>query len=225
FVFMGFELRHVIAKEMLNLVDDLSAWNNFPWGLSVAELVKKIGDMQRDFQTCITAVEQYVKHHKSFSSFTENPDNQATLMNKITDMGVEFQRRIIAIEQYLKIPTSSNVENTSNVAEECMNVDQNTSCESDVDAKNVDNDSMDVDHDLKVEEQQNVAGKNLIDEFELQVPSENLINNENFIDEEDQQFSSKNLEVPLDGEELFAVQSLMQMNDFDLPKEVHMLII
>ncbi|GKD08270.1 hypothetical protein Tco_1187955 [Tanacetum coccineum] len=31
FVFMGFELRHVIANELLGLVDDLSAWNDFPW--------------------------------------------------------------------------------------------------------------------------------------------------------------------------------------------------
>ncbi|GJZ69947.1 putative reverse transcriptase domain-containing protein [Tanacetum coccineum] len=32
FVFMGYELRHVIANEVLNLVDDFSSWNNFPWG-------------------------------------------------------------------------------------------------------------------------------------------------------------------------------------------------
>nr|GEV99925.1 phospholipase-like protein [Tanacetum cinerariifolium] len=99
FVFMGFELRHVILNELLNLVDDFSAWDNFPWGqhiwaefhnaksrfkrqvvrtevsrevhvrtevsrevyvrtdvhhyvdegLSVKDLVKKIGDMQRGF--------------------------------------------------------------------------------------------------------------------------------------------------------------------------------
>ncbi|GJY06087.1 hypothetical protein Tco_0373141 [Tanacetum coccineum] len=29
FVFMGFELRHVIANELLGLVDDLSVWNDF----------------------------------------------------------------------------------------------------------------------------------------------------------------------------------------------------
>ncbi|GKB94397.1 hypothetical protein Tco_0980534 [Tanacetum coccineum] len=32
FVFIGFELRHVIANELLGLVDDLLAWNDFPWG-------------------------------------------------------------------------------------------------------------------------------------------------------------------------------------------------
>ncbi|GKA90636.1 retrovirus-related pol polyprotein from transposon TNT 1-94 [Tanacetum coccineum] len=31
FVFMGFELRHVIVNELLGLVDDLSAWNDFSW--------------------------------------------------------------------------------------------------------------------------------------------------------------------------------------------------
>ncbi|GJU61680.1 ulp1 protease family, C-terminal catalytic domain-containing protein [Tanacetum coccineum] len=159
--------------------------------------------------------------HDSVSSFAENPDNRAALMNKITNMEVEFQRRITTIEQYLKIHTSSNVEKTSNVAEECMDVDLNsmyvdrdvkTSCVSYVYAKNMDNDSMDVDHDPKVVEQQYVAGKNLINEFEQQVTSKNFINDEaleephvagkNFIDEEDQQASSKNLEV--EEEELFA---------------------
>ncbi|GKE82848.1 hypothetical protein Tco_1552848 [Tanacetum coccineum] len=33
-------------------------------GLSVPELLKKISDMQRDFQSRITAVEQFVNHHK-----------------------------------------------------------------------------------------------------------------------------------------------------------------
>ncbi|GJR26210.1 phospholipase-like protein [Tanacetum coccineum] len=32
FCFMGFELRHVNANELFGLVDDLSAWNDFPWG-------------------------------------------------------------------------------------------------------------------------------------------------------------------------------------------------
>ncbi|GJU93672.1 phospholipase-like protein [Tanacetum coccineum] len=37
FVFMSFELRHVISKEVLNLVDDFSAWDNFPWGQHIWE--------------------------------------------------------------------------------------------------------------------------------------------------------------------------------------------
>ncbi|GJT35571.1 phospholipase-like protein [Tanacetum coccineum] len=192
-------------------------------GLSVQDLVKKIGDMQREFQSRITAVEQYVNQHKtsstandspvdnvfsdtkdfdhdSFSSFTENPDDRAALMNKITDMRTSF--------------------------------------ESDVDTKNVNNDSMDVDDDPKVLEQQNISGKNLFDEFEQQVSSNNLINHEaleepnvagnNLFQEEDQQFSSKNLDVQqealemdvqLEMEERFAVDNLCSMIDFDIPKE------
>nr|GEX00797.1 phospholipase-like protein [Tanacetum cinerariifolium] len=87
-------------------------------GLSVQDLVKKIGDMLQEFQSRITAVEQYVNQHKtsstsndspvdnvfsdtrdfdhdSFSRFTENPVDRAALMNKITDMRVDFQRRMI----------------------------------------------------------------------------------------------------------------------------------
>nr|GEZ51170.1 hypothetical protein [Tanacetum cinerariifolium] len=43
-------------------------------GLSVPELLKKISDMQWDFQSRITAIEQFVNHHKDFGSLTENPD-------------------------------------------------------------------------------------------------------------------------------------------------------
>ncbi|GJX75543.1 hypothetical protein Tco_0322354 [Tanacetum coccineum] len=202
--------------------------------LSVQDLVKKIGDMQREFQSRITAVEQYVNQHKtsstandspvdnvfsdtrnfdhdSFSRFTENPDDRAALINKITDMRVDFQRRITAIEQYLKISTSSNVEKTSNVVQDCMNVDKNPSCgfdnhvktsvESYVDNQNVDNHSMDFhqdprtlfesdvnnhsmdfDHDPKVLEQQNISGKNLFDEFEQQVSLNNLFNHEALVE-------------------------------------------
>ncbi|GKD93239.1 hypothetical protein Tco_1373076, partial [Tanacetum coccineum] len=144
------------------------------------DLVKKIGDMQREFQSPITAVEQYVNQHKTSSTandspvdnvfsdtrdfdhdkFTENLVNRAALMNKITDMRADFQRRITAIEQYLKISTSSNVEKTSfesdvdtkNVDNHSMDFDHDpkTSFESDVDTNNVDNHSMDVDHDPKV---------------------------------------------------------------------------
>ncbi|GJW02134.1 hypothetical protein Tco_1560990 [Tanacetum coccineum] len=111
-------------------------------------------------------------NHDSFGSFRENPDHQVALMNKIMNMGVEFQRRITTIKKYLKISTSSNVEKASNVVEECMEVDQNPSCGSDnhvkhgdkqsmyvdrhvkvcclLNEKNVDNNSMDVDHDPKI---------------------------------------------------------------------------
>nr|GEW01770.1 putative hAT dimerization domain-containing protein [Tanacetum cinerariifolium] len=164
-------------------------------------------------------------NHDSFSSFTDHPDNRATLLNKIMDIRVDFQRRITAIEQYLKISTSFKVEQTSNVVQDCMDVDQNPSCGYDNHVKLRDKESMHVDRDIKVVEQQKILGKDLFDEFEQQVSSNNLINDEepqlagnNFIHEEDQQFSSKNLDVQLEGKELFAVQSLCSLIDFDLQK-------
>nr|GFC37920.1 phospholipase-like protein [Tanacetum cinerariifolium] len=43
FVFMDFELRNVIANELLGLVDDLSAWIDFPWGEYMSiELHKRV---------------------------------------------------------------------------------------------------------------------------------------------------------------------------------------
>nr|GEV96243.1 hypothetical protein [Tanacetum cinerariifolium] len=64
---------------------------------------------------------------------------------------------------------------------------------------------MNVDHDPKVLEQQNISEKNLFDEFKQQASSNNFINHEaleepivadnNLFQEEDQQFSSKNLHV------------------------------
>ncbi|GKF04050.1 hypothetical protein Tco_0034718, partial [Tanacetum coccineum] len=94
-------------------------------GLSVPELLKKISDMQQDFQSRITAVEQFVNHHKpsktesdshvtnvfsnsmefdhhDFGSLTKNPHNRVALMKKITGMEVEFQRRITSIEDFFK---------------------------------------------------------------------------------------------------------------------------
>ncbi|GJR11049.1 phospholipase-like protein [Tanacetum coccineum] len=257
-------------------------------GLSVPELLKKIFDMQRDFQSRITVVEQFVNYHKTsdshvtnvfsnsmefdhhdFGSLTENPHNRVALMKKITDMEVEFQRRITSIEDFLKIPRSPNLEknsnvaaecmsvdkNTSNVAAECMSVDKNPSCGSDVKAgnkesmcvdssvktscatdineNNVHNDSMDFDHDPKVVEQnefdQNVADKNLIHDFDQTVEWKILLNDEvleepqlsglNFIVEDHQQVSSNNCEVPLAGAEKIAVDALMKIINFDIPKE------
>nr|GEV95379.1 phospholipase-like protein [Tanacetum cinerariifolium] len=255
FVFMGFELIHVISNEVLNLVDDFSAWDNFPWGhyiweefhkrvhnndhtvrkkawfkhkvvsrevhvrtevrrevqvrtdvhhyvdegLSVQDLVKKIGDMQWEFKSRITTVEQYVSQHKTSSTandpmimvlailgtlimmFTENPNDRAALINKITDMRVDFQRRITAIEQYLKISTSSNVEKTS--------------VESHVDNQNVDNPSMDFDHDPKALEEPNMT-----------------VNN--FFQKEDQQFSLKNFRCSTRGRRGPRVPEMTTHNNF-----------
>ncbi|GJU71120.1 hypothetical protein Tco_1262525, partial [Tanacetum coccineum] len=73
-------------------------------GLSVRVILKKISDMQRDFQSRITTVEQFTfdSHvtnvfsnsmefdNHDFSSLIENPHNRVALMKKITDMKVEF---------------------------------------------------------------------------------------------------------------------------------------
>nr|GEW43784.1 hypothetical protein [Tanacetum cinerariifolium] len=141
-------------------------------GLSVAELIKKIGDMQRDFQSRITVVEQYVKYHKTSGIGSDSP------LNNVFSNKIEF--------------------------------DHDPSCVFDNHVKLRDKESMYVDRDVKV------SSENLINDEALEEPH---VAGKNFIDEEDQQFSLKNLEVPLDGEECFAVQSLMQMIDFDLPKE------
>ncbi|GJR63815.1 ulp1 protease family, C-terminal catalytic domain-containing protein [Tanacetum coccineum] len=205
-------------------------------GLSVPELLKKISDMQRNFQS--TVVEQF-----DFSSLTKNPHNRVALMKKITDMEVEFQRRITSIEDFLKIPRSPNLEKNSNVAAECMSVDKNTSnvdaecmsidknpsCGSDVKVGN--KESMWVDSFVKVVEQnefdQNVADKNLIHDFDQtvewkmndEVLEEPQLSGPNFIVEDHQQVSSKNCEVPLAGAEKIAVDALMKIINFDIPKE------
>ncbi|GJW19752.1 hypothetical protein Tco_0027188 [Tanacetum coccineum] len=363
FVFMGFELRHVISNQVLNLVNDFSAWDSFPWGQYIWEEfhkmfkeqdviprsvawsdrtpflkcdydrlinvrtrlrtitsssdemnkpwwkssleyfhnvsnastsshapsnkkklqfkrkvvsrevhvhIEKIGDMQREFQSRITIVEQYVNQHKtsstandspvdkvfsntrnfdhdSFSRFTENPDDRAALINKITDMRVDFQRRITVIEQYLKISTSTNVEKTSNEVQDCMDVDKNPSCRSDnhvktsvesyVDNQNVDNHPMDFYHDSKTSfesdvnnhsmdfdhdpKEPNVAVENLFQEEDQQFSSKNMDVQQEALEEPnvDQQFSAKKLDAQLEMEELFAVDTLCSMIDFDIPKE------
>ncbi|GKA80830.1 hypothetical protein Tco_0787522, partial [Tanacetum coccineum] len=275
FVFMGFELRHVIENELLGLVDDLSAWNDFPWGeymwielhkrgrnkalyltpsfnemkqkctlevhhevdvrtnvhhdvdeglsvpdayhdveegLSMREILKKISDMQRDFQSRILQLSKF-----DFSSLTENPHNHVALMKKITDM--------------------------------------KPSCGSDVKAGN--KEYMCVDSSVKVVEQnefnQNVANKNLIHDFDqtvewkmndedgvfcqygycftsrmmrstlecvlINVLEEPQLLGPNFIVEDHQQVSSKNCEVSLAGAKKIAVDALIKIINFEIPKE------
>nr|GEY78104.1 hypothetical protein [Tanacetum cinerariifolium] len=103
-----------------------------------------------------------------------------------------------------------------------------TSLESDVDTKNVDNHFMDFDHDPKV--QPNVAGNKLTNEEDQQFSLKNLdvqqealeepnVADKNLTDEDDQQFFAKNLDVQLGIEEIFAVEPLCSLIDFDFPKE------
>ncbi|GJS57835.1 hypothetical protein Tco_0652619 [Tanacetum coccineum] len=197
--------------------------------------------MQRDFQSRITAVEQFVNHHKTsdshvtnvfsnsmefddhdFGSLTENPHNRVALMKKITEcMSVD------------KNPSCGSDVKAGNKESMCVDSSVKTSCATDINANNVHNDSMDFDHDPKVVEQnefdQNVADKNLIHDFDQTVEWKILLNDEvleepqlsgpNFIVEEHQQVSSKNCEVPLAGAEKIAVDALMKIINFDIPKE------
>ncbi|GJR37643.1 hypothetical protein Tco_1213327 [Tanacetum coccineum] len=114
----------------------------------------------------------------------------------------------------------------------CVDSSVKTSCATDINANNVHNDSMDFDHDPKQNEfDQNVADKNLIHDFDQTVEWETLVNDEdsaleepqlsgpNFIIEEHQQVSSKNCEVPLAGAKKIAVDALMNIINFDIPKE------
>nr|GEV19280.1 retrovirus-related Pol polyprotein from transposon TNT 1-94 [Tanacetum cinerariifolium] len=189
FVFMGFELRHVVANELFGLVEDLSAWNDFPWGEYMwIELYKR-----------------------DFGSLTENLHNHVALMKRITNMEVEFQRHITAIEDFfLKIPRSPNLERVypscgydvkaENKESMCVDSSVKTSCVTDINANNVHNDYMDFDHDPNVLEEPQLSGLN-------------------FIVEDHQQVSSKNYEVPLAGAEKIAVYALMKIINFDIPKE------
>nr|GEV17666.1 ulp1 protease family, C-terminal catalytic domain-containing protein [Tanacetum cinerariifolium] len=189
-------------------------------------------------------------HHDS-GSLIENPHNRVALMKKITDMDmeVEFHICITSIEDFLKIPRSPNLEKTSNVAAECIHrvdlmlrleikesmcIDSSvkTSCATDINANNVHNDSMDLDHDPRVVEQnefdQNVVYKILIHDFDQTVEWKILLDDEvleepqlsglNFVVEEHQQVSSKNCEVPLAGAKKIAVDALMKIINFDITR-------
>nr|GEZ09712.1 ulp1 protease family, C-terminal catalytic domain-containing protein [Tanacetum cinerariifolium] len=139
-----------------------------------------------------------------FGSLTENPHNRVALMKKITYMEVEFQIRITSIEDFLKIPRSSNLEKTSNVVAECMSVDKNPSCGSDVNAGN--KESMCVDSSVKTPCAIDINANN--------------VHNDSIDFDHDSKVSSKNCEVPLAGAEKIAVDTLMKIINFDIPKEV-----
>nr|GEX50424.1 hypothetical protein [Tanacetum cinerariifolium] len=196
---MSLEYFHNVSKAKVHCEVDVhtNVHHDVDEGLSVPELLKKIFDMQRDFQSRITAVEKFVNHHKTsdshvtnvfsnsmefddhdFGSLTENPHNRVALMKRIT-----------------------NMEN-SNVAAESMSVDKNTS---------------------------NVVAeyKNLIHDFDQtvkwkmndEVLKEPQFSGLNLIVEDHQQVSSKNCEVLQVGAEKIAVDALIKIINFDIPKE------
>ncbi|GJY06870.1 hypothetical protein Tco_0373924 [Tanacetum coccineum] len=142
-----------------------------------------------------------------------------------------------------KNPSCGSDVKAGNKESMCVDSSVKTSCVTDINANNVHNDSMDFDHDIKVVEQnefdQNVADKNLIHDFDQTVEWKILVNDEaisfknsitqvdepcqapgpNFIVEEHQQVSSKNCELPLAGSEKIAVDALMKIIKFNIPKE------
>nr|GEZ81875.1 hypothetical protein [Tanacetum cinerariifolium] len=84
--------------------------------------------------------------------------------------------------------------NAGNKESMCVDSSVKTSCTTDINANNVHNDSMDFDHDPK-------------------------LSGPNFIMEEHQQVSSKNCEVLIARAEMIAVNALMKIINFDIPKE------
>nr|GEU53107.1 phospholipase-like protein [Tanacetum cinerariifolium] len=200
FVFMGFELRHVIANELLGLVDGLSAWNDFPGRMSLEyfhNVSKAKVHREVDVRTNV--------HHdvdEGFSVPDVHHDVEEGLRVpellkknsdiKITNMEVEFQRRITSIEDFLKIPRSPNLEKLScrfdvkfvNKESMCADSSFKTSCATDINANNVHNDSMDFDR------------------------------------KSTNRFHKKNYEIPLAGAEKIAVDALMKIINFDMPKEL-----
>ncbi|GJY58401.1 ulp1 protease family, C-terminal catalytic domain-containing protein [Tanacetum coccineum] len=170
-----------------------------------------------------------------FSCLTENPHNRVALTKKITDMEVQFQRRITLIEEYLKMPRSAhlekssnvdaecgsdvkagnkesmcvdsspNLEKMSNVAAECMFVDPNPSCGSDVNAGK--KESMCVDSSVKTSCATDLNGNTFHSDSMDVDPDRKAL--------DDQHVSANNLK----GAEKIAVETLLKIIDFDVPKE------
>nr|GEV11886.1 phospholipase-like protein [Tanacetum cinerariifolium] len=191
FCFMGFELRYAIVNKLLRLVDDLSAWNDFPWGEYMwIELHKRVYNNDSKYRE---------RHLKKLAIMGP------TFMPTYTLQGFVFAFKIWLLETYPNSKTwwveEKNVIlravawsdgtlflkndydrlfQTSNVAAECMSVDKNPSCGSDVKAEN--KESMCVDSSVKVVEQdefdQNVADKNLIHDFDQTIEWRILLNDE-----------------------------------------------
>ncbi|GJS61289.1 phospholipase-like protein [Tanacetum coccineum] len=185
-------------------------------GLSVQDLVKKIGDMQREFQSRITAVEQYVNQHKSFSRFIENPDDRAALINKITDMRTSVESDVDNQNVDFDYDPKPSCESDNHVK---------TLIESNVDNQNVDNHSMDFHHDPKHSCGSDNHVKTSVDNHSMD--NQKVENHSMDFDHDpkaleepkcDQQFARR-----IDAhkkKELFAVETLYSMIDFDIPKEV-----
>ncbi|GJV62102.1 phospholipase-like protein [Tanacetum coccineum] len=153
-------------------------------GLSVPELLKKISDMQRDFQSRITTVEQFVNHHKT----SKIGSDSHVLM--LFSNSYEFVHHV-RLSMWL----------------------QSTSCATDINANNVHKDSMDFDHDPKVVEQnefdQNVGSPRICSRPATRCrppPAHKLLNGKFCL---------------MTRAEMIAVDALMKIINFDIPKESH----
>nr|GEV97377.1 phospholipase-like protein [Tanacetum cinerariifolium] len=262
FVFMGFELRHVIANKLLGLVDDLSARNDFPWGEYIwIELhkkvynndskyrerhLKKLAVMGPTFMPTSTlqgfvfafkvrnrlrtltpssdemkqkwwkmSLEHNVSKastssdgpskkksrvkHKSVVSHTHvrtkvhrEVDVRTNVHHDVDEANTIPYFSMLTSDSHVTNAFSNSMEfddhvrtqmwlqsvclliqNAGNKESMCVDSSVKTSCATDINANNVHNDSMDLDHDPKVVEQnefdQNVADKNLIHDFDQTV--------------------------------------------------------
>nr|GEU64183.1 phospholipase-like protein [Tanacetum cinerariifolium] len=250
----------MLSKEVLNLVDDFSAWDNFPWGqyiwksftIGLSILTPSSDEINKPWwkssleyfhnvsnastsshapsknksqfkrKVVRTEVSREVHVHIEVSRalhvrtdvhhYVDEGLSVQNLVKKIGVMQREFQSRIIA---------TSNIANDSpidNVFSDTSDFDHDTLVESDVDNQNVDNHSIDFDHDPKTSFEFDVNIKN-VDNHSMDVdhdpkaPEEPIMAGNNLFQEEDQtvlfkEFGCSTREVPN-----VAVNNLFQEED------------
>ncbi|GJR09605.1 hypothetical protein Tco_0792257 [Tanacetum coccineum] len=194
-------------------------------------LMKKITDMKVEFQRRITSIQDFLKIPRSPN--LEKNSNVAAECMFVDKNTSNVAAECMSVD---KNPSCGSDVKAGNKEYMCVDSSVKTSCATDINANNVDNDSMDFYHDPKVVEQnefnQNVADKNLIHDFDQtvewkmndEVLEEPQLSGPNFIVEDHQQVSSKNCEVSLAGAEKIAVDALMKIINFDIPKERPMML-
>nr|GEZ34423.1 phospholipase-like protein [Tanacetum cinerariifolium] len=228
FMFLGFELRHVISKEVLNLVDDFSAWDNFPWGHYIWEEFHKMWfkeqnliprsvawndrtpflkcDYDRLFsvRTRLSTLtpssdEMNKPWWKSSLECFHNVSNASTSSHAPSNKTKSrFKHNVVSREVQIRTDVHHYVD-------EGLSVEDLTLVESDVDNQNVDNHFMDFDHDSK-----NMDNHSMDFDHDPKALEEPNV---------DQQFSAKKLDAQIEMKERFAVDTLCLMIDFDIPKE------
>ncbi|GJR03887.1 phospholipase-like protein [Tanacetum coccineum] len=207
-----------------------------------AALINKITDMRVDFQRRITAIEQYLKI--STSSNVENTSVEFDVDNQILDnhsMDFDHDPKILSCinnnslslqpscgsDNHVKTSVESDVDN-QNVDNHSMDFDHDPKVleQQNISGKNLFDEfeqqvSSNNEFNHEALEEPNVAVNNLFQEEDQQFSSKNLDVQQEALEEPnvDQQFSAKKLDAQLEMEELFAVETLYSMIDFDIPKE------